>query len=529
MYQALYRKWRPRDFDDMVGQDHITSTLKNEVAAGKLSHAYLFTGSRGTGKTSCSKIVAKAVNCENPVDGNPCNACASCKGIDDGSILDVVEIDAASNNGVDNIRQLREEAYFLPAVVKYRVYILDECHMLSAGAVNALLKILEEPPEHVMFILATTEIHKVLPTILSRCQRFDFKRIKSRVIADRLLYVASQEGVTLLEDAALLIARLSDGGMRDALSLMDLCVSHGDEITVQTVTDAAGLTGQSRLFVIVDAVCAGEPARALSEVDALSENSVDFARLCEQLVNHYRNLMIVKKVKEPDELVQGTPEDLARLREQSKELSINRILYAIDILQESMGKISRTAFKRTELEMALIRLCDEKLGMGVEGALERIEKLETAVRMGLAAAPPAQAAQPAQAASQTQAASPPTQAKKAVGTSEVAPFDRWPEVLTVLQKANGALYGALVSSRAFAGGEMMLIDCENSLFRDMLRTSVAAKESLRDAIIAVTGEKFNLGPYNPDKHTIAEKAKDADPLTGMLKKASDLLVPVEVK
>ena len=270
MYQALYRKWRPKTFDDGVGQEDITATLKNEVAAGKFSHAYLFTGSRGTGKTTCSKIVAKAVNCERPVDGNPCNECAACRGIDDGSVLDVVEIDAASNNGVDNIRQLREEAYFLPSVVKYRVYILDECHMLSQGAVNALLKILEEPPEHVVFILATTEIHKVLPTILSRCQRFDFHRIRSRVIADRLLYIAEQESFSLADDAALLIARLSDGGMRDALSLLDLCASFGTDITVQAVTQAAGLAGQSHLFEIADAAIARDPAAALLVVGRLS-------------------------------------------------------------------------------------------------------------------------------------------------------------------------------------------------------------------------------------------------------------------
>ena len=317
MYQALYRKWRPKTFDDVVGQEHITATLKNEVATGKFSHAYLFTGSRGTGKTTCSKIVAKAVNCERPVDGNPCNECAACRGIDDGSVLDVVEIDAASNNGVDNIRQLREEAYFLPSVVKYRVYILDECHMLSQGAVNALLKILEEPPEHVVFILATTEIHKVLPTILSRCQRFDFHRIRSRVIADRLLYIAEQESFSLADDAALLIARLSDGGMRDALSLLDLCASFGTDITVQAVTQAAGLAGQSHLFEIADAAIARDPAAALLVVGRLSEQSCDFSRLCEQMIGHYRNLMICRSVKEPGELIACLPEELPRYREQA--------------------------------------------------------------------------------------------------------------------------------------------------------------------------------------------------------------------
>ena len=543
MYQALYRKWRPKDFEDVVGQDHITVTLKNEVASGKFSHAYLFTGSRGTGKTTCSKIIAKAVNCLHPVDGNPCNECEICRGIDEGSILDVVEIDAASNNGVDNIRQLREEAYFMPSVAKYRVYILDECHMLSAGAVNALLKILEEPPEHVIFILATTEIHKVLPTILSRCQRFDFKRIKSRTIADRLLYVAGEEGFSLTDDAALLIARLSDGGMRDALSLLDLCTSYTGEINVRTVTEAAGLAGQGHLFDLAAAAIAKDPTAALRTVEALSENSVDFARLTEQLVGHFRNLMLVKTVKEPEELVQATPEDLERLRTQAKGITLPQVLMAIDLLQETMGKISRTAFKRTEFEMALIRLCDQQLGGGLEGVLDRLEKLERAVRTGVRPAAPEQPEAAAASASPAAAAvrAKPAQAGETAnlsgqaaapsapkpGTSEVMPFPDWAKVLSELQPHNGALYGAMIDSRAYTSGDLMLIDCANDMFRQLLRTSIAAKESLRDAILAVTGRKYNLGPYNPQKHTVAQKTDD--PLEGLLKKASELNIPLELK
>ena len=538
MYQALYRKWRPKTFDDVVGQAHITATLKNEVAAGKFSHAYLFTGSRGTGKTTCSKIVAKAVNCERPVDGNPCNECAACRGIDDGSVLDVVEIDAASNNGVDNIRQLREEAYFLPSTVKYRVYILDECHMLSQGAVNALLKILEEPPEHVVFILATTEIHKVLPTILSRCQRFDFHRIRSFVIADRLLYIAGQESFSLADDAALLIARLSDGGMRDALSLLDLCASFGTDITVQAVTQAAGLAGQSHLFEIADAAIARDPAAALMVVGRLSEQSCDFSRLCEQMIGHYRNLMIVKTVREADDLVQGTPEDLERLCTQAGRISLGAIMYALGVLQNAATGLTRTAFKRTELEMAIVRLCDERMGDGLEGVLDRLEKLEKAVRLGAAQAPAAPPAQPeASGAADMQPAAPinakpvsaavPSKPKSTGGTAQVTPFGDWARVLEELAKINAALRGAMNDSRAFVHGEMMLIDCQNELFRTLLRTSIAAKESLRDAILAVTGHKYNLGPYNPGKY--APAAAPSDPLEGMLKRASELDVPVELK
>lgn len=534
MYQALYRKWRPRDFDDVVGQEHITVTLKHEVASGKFSHAYLFTGSRGTGKTSCSKIVAKAVNCLHPKDGNPCNECEICRGIDDGSILDVAEIDAASNNGVDNIRQLREEAFFMPAVAKYRVYILDECHMLSPGAVNALLKILEEPPEHVIFILATTEIHKVLPTILSRCQRFDFKRIKSRTIADRLLYVCGQEQVELDDDAALLIARLSDGGMRDALSLLDLCTSYGGNVTAEVVTRAAGLSGQEPLFKMADAAAEGNPSEALVILDALSENSVDYIRLCEQLVNHYRNLMIARTVKEPDDLIRATPEDLQLLHQQAKEIPLARVMYSIDVLQETMGKLSRTAFKRTEFEMALIRLCDARMGNGAEGLAERIEKLEKMLRSGAVAPAPSQPSADAAPVSQPEKqqivpAKSESGEKPAAqsGTKEVDSFSQWAEVLSELQKINGALYGAMIDSCAYTSGDMMLIDCKNEMFLTLLRTSMAAKESLRNAILSVTGQKFNLGPYNPEKHAVAQKA--SDPLLGMLKKASTLNVPVDLK
>lgn len=542
MYQALYRKWRPKDFDSVVGQEHITVTLKNEVAAGKFSHAYLFTGSRGTGKTTCSKIIAKAVNCLSPVGGNPCNECSNCRGIDEGSILDVVEIDAASNNGVDNIRDLREEAYFMPAVAKYRVYILDECHMLSAGAVNALLKILEEPPEHVIFILATTEIHKVLPTILSRCQRFDFKRIKSRVIADRLLYVCGQEQVPIDDDSAMLIARLSDGGMRDALSLLDLCISHSDTITVQAVTEAVGLGGQDRLFELADAIADHDPAQALRVIGALNENSIDFSRLCEQIVGHYRNLMLAKTLRETGDLIQATPEDLLRLQEQGKRFTMDHILYALGLLQNTMGSLSRTAFKRTELEMAVVRLCDERLGDGLEGVLERLEKLERMVRTGAAAVQESAGSTPEPAAAPPKKPAKASPGRRMEGTTdavpaaapadgnvtEVAPFQNWAQVLAELQKSNGALYGAMVESRAYTKGDMMLIECGNELFLTLLRTSIAAKESLRDAILSVTGQKYNLGPYNPQKYRVNEKEPD-DPVDAVLDKARALEVPVDVQ
>lgn len=532
MYQALYRKWRPRDFDSVVGQEHITRTLKNEVAAGKFSHAYLFTGSRGTGKTTCSKIVAKAVNCLHPKDGNPCNECDNCKGIDNGSILDVVEIDAASNNGVDNIRELREEALFMPAVAKYRVYILDECHMLSPGAVNALLKILEEPPEHVIFILATTEIHKVLPTILSRCQRFDFKRIKSHIIADRLLYVARQEQTELSQDAAMLIARLSDGGMRDALSLLDLCISHGNAITVQSVTECVGLGSQELLFSLADAINSCQPGKALEAVDTLSENSIDFTRLCEQLIQHYRNLMLIKAAKSPEDFITAVPEDLERMKEQGKSISMNRILFILEQFQDTMGRLSRTAFKRAELEMAAVRLSDENAMEGLAGILERLDKMERQIRSGTFPAPAPFAAPKEDVPPPAPSIIPAAPQNPHPQSQIVEPFSGWPPVLEELKKRNGALYGAMMESKAYTKGDLMLVECGNELFRTLLRTSPTAKESLRDAIMAVTGRKFNLGPYNPKKYKLAQAEKEAgteNPLDEMLKRAQELNVPIEIK
>lgn len=303
MYLALYRKWRPSVFEDVISQPHITTTLKNQVKAGRVAHAYLFTGSRGTGKTTCSKILAKAVNCLHPKDGNPCLECAVCKGIDDGSIMDVIEIDAASNNGVDNIRELREEAVYSPAVCKYKVYIIDETHMLSQGAFNALLKIMEEPPAHVIFILATTEVHKVPATILSRCQRYDFHRIRSEDITERLLYIASQETLTLDADAARLIARLADGGMRDALSLLDQCAAFSDHIDAETVSSAAGIAGREYLFELCDAVLAQDAAGALKVIDRLYELSVDLQQLCSELIMQFRNMMILKTVSDPGDMI----------------------------------------------------------------------------------------------------------------------------------------------------------------------------------------------------------------------------------
>ncbi len=394
MYQALYRKWRPRTFSDVSGQETVTTALKNELKTGRLSHAYLFTGCRGTGKTTCAKILAKAVNCAHPVDGDPCNECAVCRGIDDGSVLDVAEIDAASNNGVDSIRDLRDEVAFTPVSGKYRVYIIDEVHMLSAGAFNALLKTLEEPPAHVIFILATTEVHKLPATILSRCQRFDFGRIRPEDIAARIHYVAEQEGLTVTEDAAMLLARLADGALRDALSLLDQCASVSHTITMDTVTGVTGMAGQDTLAELTDCVARQDAAAALALVDRLYRSAKDMERLCAEWVTYLRNLMILHSVRDAGELVIASPDELARMGAAAQKLGLPTILHMMEVLQNALDRLRGGVSRRVEMEMAVLRLCDPRLDGSAAALTHRLDVLEAAVRAGASAAPAAPVAEP---------------------------------------------------------------------------------------------------------------------------------------
>lgn len=356
MYRALYRKWRPAKFKDVVGQDAIVAALQNQVEAGRIGHAYLFTGTRGTGKTSCAKIFAKAVNCPECAGGDPCGVCPVCRGIDDGSILDVVEIDAASNSGVDNIRDLRDETAYTPSVCRYKVYIIDEVHMLSGGAFNALLKIMEEPPAHVIFILATTEIHKVPATILSRCQRYDFARIQPAQIAARLAYIAGEEGLRLTDGAAALIARLADGAMRDALSILDTCAGGSAEVDEELVRRMAGVTERGYLFSLSDALAAGDAAAALAEVAALRQRSVDLKRLCEELAGHYRSLMLAA-LPGGEELLPGADEEERQnyLR-RAKTLPQSEAVRAIRQLGAALERMGRSMDPRIELELALLAI-----------------------------------------------------------------------------------------------------------------------------------------------------------------------------
>ena len=353
MYEALYRKYRPKTFDDVVGQPFITETLKTQVRTGRLSHAYLFIGTRGTGKTTCARILAKAVNCEHPVDGNPCNECDACRGIEDGSILDVVELDAASNNGVDDVRMLRDEAIFSPTTVRKRVYIIDEVHMLSKPAFNALLKILEEPPQHLMFILATTELNKVLPTILSRCQRHSFRRLDSNTIAKRLAYVAEQEGINLTADAAQLLGRLADGGMRDGLSLLDQC-SAAETVDTAAVLNAMGLAGTLRTQSIADAVLAGNTEDALTQFESLWQDGKDPAALLGELSGLFRDALLLRLApKGGRALISGAYGEEA-LR--SIRASDGNLLWLLNTLQKHQALLRETGNPRLQTELCLAEL-----------------------------------------------------------------------------------------------------------------------------------------------------------------------------
>ena len=381
MYQALYRKWRPRTFDDVVGQEHITETLKNQIMSGRLSHAYLFVGTRGTGKTTCAKILAKAVNCEHPENGSPCNKCNSCLGIDDGSIMDVVELDAASNNGVDNVRALRDEAVFSPVSVKKRVYIIDEVHMLSSSAFNALLKILEEPPEHLMFILATTELHKVPAPSLSRCQRHSFKRIEPHCLAKRISYVADKENMRLEPNAAELLARLADGSLRDGLSLLDQC-SGEENITAESVLSAMGLAGNLRIAELLNKISEGDTGGALSVFNSLWRDGKAPATLLSELNSLIRDILMTKVApKGGSELLSGGF-DMDTLANQAKRMTSEELVCGLDSISAHLGSLRDGRDPKTTAELCIIGLCEPQLGDSVDNLKKRISMLETAVKDG---------------------------------------------------------------------------------------------------------------------------------------------------
>ncbi len=376
MYQALYRKYRPLRFDDVVGQEHVVETIKNQIISNKTSHAYMFTGTRGTGKTSCAKIFARAVNCENPQNGNPCNECDTCKAMLNGSSVDVFEIDAASNNGVDNIRELREDVMFTPASAKYKVYIIDEVHMLSNQAFNALLKTLEEPPAHIIFVFATTEIHKVPQTILSRCQRFDFKRITNDDIKKRLEYVANKEEITLQEDAAKLVSRLADGAMRDALSILDRCINSNQTISLEVVEKTVGLCPYTQISQILVAVANKDTDAVLEFYSECRRNSKDALSLFSELCSYYRDLIVIKLSKNPISLLAYDSEKIEQLKELCKLYTLEEIVRCVKVLQNGIYDVNKFKDKHIMAEITLIRLTNESVGGDYDDLNARLSRLE---------------------------------------------------------------------------------------------------------------------------------------------------------
>ena len=546
MYRVLYRKWRPAVFTDVSGQEHITSTLQNEVSSGRLNHAYLFTGSRGTGKTTCAKILAKAVNCLNPQNGNPCGECEICKGIDDGSILDIVEMDAASNRKIDDIRQIIDEVQFKPAKCKYRVYIVDEVHMLTTEAFNALLKTLEEPPEHVIFILATTEVHKLPQTIRSRCQRFDFHRIPPKAIADRVEYVVSQENAEITESAALMLASVADGALRDALSLLDSCLAVSSHIDEEVVRNAAGLVSKTYLFELATAIINKNPTRSLEIIDRLYSESKDMARLCDELVEHFRALMLIKTIKNPRDILIMSDDEFEQAVTQSDYLSLADIVFYMDVLSRAYQRMGRGTGDRTELEMALVKLSATELDGTVEALTARVTALEKAVKRGITVnyAQPAQQsvhAEASQSASvpntQTEVEEPfakpepehkkapvakpapevkPVAQRASVNLDELydnaVPFTRWVEVVDSLKSVSRSIAAAFAGSTAYESGNYLLIDTNNELAFDLLRQN-GRRTEIKQTLLELTGKNYSLGPY---KRSTPKKVEKTDPLNSLV-------------
>lgn len=544
MYRALYRKWRPQRFADVVGQTAIVTALQNQISAGRIGHAYLFTGTRGTGKTTCAKIFAKAVNCLDTSSPDPCGECEICKGIDSGSVMDIIEMDAASNNGVDDIRDLRDEVAYLPSVCKYKVYIIDEVHMLSTAAFNALLKTMEEPPEHVIFILATTEVQKVPVTILSRCQRYDFTRITADDIAGRLLYVAGQEKIELDENAAQLIGRLADGAMRDALSILDTCAGVDNHVDEALVRRMAGVTDRGYLFEISDAIAAGDSVTALEKIAELRQQSVDMRRLCMELAGHYRNLMLCALPGGTLLLTGISPEEEAAYT-QRRDFPQREAIRAVNAFGSALEKMSRGTDQRIELELAIFSLTQPETAAApviiqqpATAAPAAPQAFASAPR-AYTAVPPVQAApsvvppvvQPQSvpaaapddvpppidddppflqpelkpAPQQTPAPVPPAPAAPAPRKAEpprqagpLEPFAFWPAVLADLEENDAMLISFLRGTRAYCDGKRVLFECSDA-FRDYIRNNREVSKRLKETIYRVSRTKYSIGPYEEPK------------------------------
>lgn len=484
MYQALYRKWRPMTFDDVLSQPQVTTTLRNQVRHSTTAHAYLFTGSRGTGKTTCARILAKAVNCEHPdADGNPCLKCSICKDAEAGVLSDLIEIDAASNNSVEDIRDLREATVYTPERCRFKVYIIDEVHMLSPSAFNALLKIMEEPPDYVKFILATTEIHKVPATIISRCQRYDFRRIRLEDLVTRLEYIAGEEHIALEPDAAELMARLADGGMRDAISLLDRCAALGDTITAQLTAEAAGAAGRGDILKLMEALHTKDTANAMALVSEMHNASKDLTRLCDELILMYRDMMLLKAGGSTN-LTNCMGEELTVLQRLAQETGMPQIMDALRKLQSCRERMGRAVNRRVEMEMTLIRITQNAdiPAAEIQAISDRITALENrpveTVPSELTKPQPPPVPEPV----------PEVDIRK-LRTSDFKPVLQWQEILEECGRINPAVQGTLKGSNAVEYANVMLIVAENRFFLDMFKVKENAV-SLGDAIQKVTGKRY---------------------------------------
>ena len=555
MYRALYRKWRPRRFADVVGQQPIVTALQNQIAAGRIGHAYLFTGTRGTGKTSCAKIFAKAVNCLDTTSPDPCGECAVCKGIDEGTVLDVSEIDAASNNSVDDIRDLRDETAYLPAMCRYKVYIIDEVHMLSTSAFNALLKTMEEPPEHVIFILATTEVQKVPATILSRCQRYDFARITAKDIAGRLEYVAGEEKIELDPAAAELIGRLADGAMRDALSILDTCAGVSNTVDEALVRRMAGVTDRQYLFEISDAIAAGDSVKALEEIARLRQQSVDMRRLCMELAAHYRNLMLCA-LPGGNELLTGTSPEEEAAYQAHKDFPQRQAVRAINAFGAALEKMARGTDQRIELELAVFSLTQPEAAAQPAAAQPAAPAAQpfaaaptpfvaTAAAPGPVTIPPVQEAgappvvgeppvfEPELPPLPEQPAPAPAPApQKAARPKPSAPagppqsFPQWSAVLEVIAESDAMLYSFLQGTRAYYDGRRVLFECSDA-FRDYIKKNKDVSKQIKETIYQVTHLNCFIGPYEAPRQE--QPDSPAVSVDETLKQMQDLGVEVQIE
>lgn len=517
MYQALYRKWRPLQFADVIGQKHITDTLKAQIITNRLSHAYLFSGTRGTGKTTCAKILARAVNCQKPKDGDPCGKCEACKSILDGSVLDVVEIDAASNNGVDNIRDIREETRYAPAAVKKRVYIIDEVHMLSVGAFNALLKTLEEPPSHVLFILATTEIHKVPATILSRCQRFDFRRITPDDIACRLCEVAKAENINLTDSGAKLIARLADGAMRDALSMLDR-TAECEIVDENAVSQCIGILSSDDVISLMKAIEQKNLADAVRIIGDAYDAGRELAGVFDQLLGLIRDILLVKTSNQDVSNMISPAYTVDDVNALSKTVAASTLIAWSNILQQSQSRLKSSANRRVEAEIAIVRLCNMG-GESYDTLTGRVEALEQSIKSGVVFSKQLDIKP-----EKKQTQKPQQQKKSEQKLGE--PWKHWAKLLNQLAgKINIGTLTCMKSGyvRAQIDGDKLLLFCDDDITAGLLKVE-PTKTRVQTAASELEGSQLRLRIYEPNQKQV--KQEDNKSIDEVLKKAQDLDIEI---